>query len=189
MTTTPTSTQGASTPRRGTHRTWMLLAPFGASLLLGACSNGDLSDLRSYAETVKARPGGRIEPLPEVKSYESFEYSASKLRSPFAPDTELAPRVAAVTEGPRPDPNRRKEYLESFPLDALRMVGTLEIEGRYYGLVRDADGLVHQVLPGQYMGEYDGRVTSVTNAAIEVVELVPNGIDGFTERQAAVAID
>ncbi len=148
-----------------------------------------MSDLRRYAESIKGRPGGRIEPLPEIKSYESFEYSASKLRSPFKPDTELAQRNPAATDGPRPDPNRRKEYLESFPLDSLRMVGTLEIEGRYYGLVRDADGLVHQVLPGQYMGQNDGRVNAVTDAAIELTELVPNGIDGFMERQAAVALD
>lgn len=170
-------------------RTLITLAPLGAILLLGGCVNRDMSDLQRYTQSIKGRPGGRIEPLPEIKSYESFEYSATKLRSPFKPDTELAQRAPAASDGPRPDPNRRKEYLESFSLDSLRMVGTLEIEGSYYGLVRDADGLVHQVLPGQYMGEYDGRVNAVTDAAIELTELVPNGIDGFIEREAAVALD
>lgn len=160
----------------------------GTSVALGACVNRDMSDLRNYVEEVKQRPGGRIEPLPEVKSYESFQYTASELRSPFTPDTELAPPTVAEQNGIRPDRNRNKEYLENFPLDSLRMVGTLEIDEQLYALVQDGDGLVHQVRPGNYLGEYDGRVYSVTSSAIELTEIVPNGIGGYVERQATVAL-
>ena len=165
------------------------LAGIGAAALtLGACVSRDMSDLRRYVENVKQRPGGRIEPLPEVKSYESFEYVAGSRRSPFEPDNELAPPTVAEENGLRPDRNRNKEYLEQFPLDSLRMVGTLEMEERLYALVRDGDGLIHQVRPGNYLGEYDGRVRSVTQSAIELTEIVPNGIGGYVERRATVAL-
>jgi type IV pilus assembly protein PilP len=158
------------------------------AMSLGACASRDMSDLREFVDDVKKRPGGRIEPLPEVKSYASFEYTAGGLRSPFTPDTELAPERVVQQSGPTPNRNRNKEYLEAFPLDTLRMVGTLEIQGRLYALIRDADGLVHQVLPGNYLGEYDGRVSSVTGSEIALTEIVPNGIGGYIERQATIAL-
>ncbi len=158
------------------------------ALGLGACASRDMSDLRDWVSQTRARPGGRIEPLPEIKSYDSYAYAAQGLRSPFQPDTEIAPPSAVVDTGPRPDPNRNKEYLENFPLDSLRMVGTLKIEGRTFALVRDGDGLVHQVLPGQYLGQNDGKVERITEAEIEVRELVPNGLGGYLERQSAVAL-
>ena len=98
-----------------------------ASLALSGCGS-DMDDLDQYINEIKARPGGRIEPLPEITPYEVFAYSADTqgLRSPFVPD------APTVTGGPgdggtRPDPERSREFLESFPLDTLRMVGTLQL--------------------------------------------------------------
>ena len=91
---------------------------------LTACG-GDMDDLDQYINEVKSRPGGRIEPLPEVKPYEGFTYvaDAEGVRSPFVPDT---PQVAAAgpSGGVGPDPDRSPEFLEGFPLDTLSMVGT-----------------------------------------------------------------
>jgi len=152
--------------------------------MLAGCGTGQ-SDLLQYIDEVKARPGGRIEPLPQVKPYETFTYEAENQRSPFVPGRS-ADRVASA--GPRPDSNRAKEYLEQFPLDTLTMAGTLSQGSRTYGLVQTQDGLLHKVLPGNYIGQYDGRVVGVLPSEIQVEELVPDGIGGFYRRSAAIAL-
>ena len=158
-----------------------LIAVLGAAA--AGCSGGN-DDLLAYIDEVKGRPGGRIEPLPQIKPYETFSYEAELLRSPFMPDTPKG-RAAA---GPRPDADRPKEYLEQFPLDTLKMVGTLELDKNRFGLVQTQDGLVHRVLPGNYVGQNEGRVVAVTDADIQVDELVPDGIGGFFKRSAAIAL-
>lgn len=160
---------------------WMVVALLGATA--AGCSGGH-SDLLAYIDEVKARPGGRIEPLPQIKPYETFTYEAELLRSPFVPDTPKG-RAAA---GPRPEADRPKEYLEQFPLDTLKMVGTLERNNIRYGLIQTQDGLIHRVVPGNYVGQNDGRVVAVTEADIQVEELVPDGIGGFYKRSAAIAL-
>lgn len=155
------------------------------SLVLIGCG-GDMSDLRDYIEEVKARPGGRIEPLPQIKPYESFVYRGDELRSPFSPDR---PAARSVASGPKPIADRNKEFLEQFPLDTLEMVGTLEREGKVFGLVQTNDGLVHRVLPGNYVGQNDGRIVGITEASIEVEELLPNGLGSFFKRSASIGLD
>jgi type IV pilus assembly protein PilP len=159
----------------------LVIGALGASA--AACSGAN-DDLLAYIDEVKARPGGRIEPLPQVKPYETFTYEAELLRSPFVPDT---PKGRAAS-GPRPEADRPKEYLEQFPLDTLKMVGTLERDNNRFGLVQTQDGLVHRVVPGNYVGQNDGRVVAVTDADIQVEELVPDGIGGFFKRSAAIAL-
>ena len=168
-----------------TKRKGFLLAIAAAGIV--ACG-GDMDDLDSYINEVKARPGGRIEPLPEVTPYEVFTYvaDAEGLRSPFVPDT---PQTAGPTSGgTRPDPDRPAEFLESFPLDTLRMVGTLDINKTVYGLVQTTDGLIHRVVPGNYMGQNDGRVTEITESEIVLVEIISDGIGGYIERDAAIGL-
>ncbi|CAN5180241.1 type 4a pilus biogenesis lipoprotein PilP [soil metagenome] len=146
---------------------------------------GEMDDLRTYAAEVKARPGGRIEPLPEIAPQETFTYRADDLRSPFVPDSP-----ASVVAGPgvRPDRDRNREFLEQFPLDTLNMVGTLNIEGRNYGLVQTRDGLVHRVQPGNHLGQNDGRIVSINSSKIELVEIVPDGLGSYLERPAAIEL-
>ena len=159
-----------------------------ASLALGltACG-GDMDDLDSYINEVKARPGGRIEPLPEITPYESFTYVADVegVRSPFLPDT---PQAAGPTGGTRPDPDRPREFLEAFPLDTLRMVGTLNLGETAYGLVQTSDGLIHRVIPGNYVGQNDGRIVDISDSEIQIVEIISDGIGGYVERDAAIGL-
>jgi type IV pilus assembly protein PilP len=161
-----------------------LLPVLLATAVVG-CDN-DSDDLALYINEVKARKGGRIEPLPQIKPYETFTYNSESKRSPFLPDSEL--RDPGPT-GPNPIANRNKEYLEQFPLDTLSMVGTLATDGQSYGLVQTKDGLVHRVLPGNYIGQNDGRITAISDAEIEVEELVSNGIGNFFKRSAAIGLD
>lgn len=166
-------------------KTLLLLA---AALTAAGCT-GDMDDLDSYINQIKARPGGRIDPLPEIKPYEVFTYVADRegLRSPFVPDAPQASQSSA-DNGTRPDRDRSREYLESFPLDTLRMVGTLELGGTQYGLVQTSDGLIHRVVPGDYMGQNDGRIVEITESEIQLVEIISDGIGGYLEREAAVSL-
>lgn len=152
--------------------------------LLAGCSS-DNADLRQYIEQVKQRPGGRIEPLPQVRPYERFIYEAANLREPFS---VYSPSDSSHTGGIRPDPNRRREYLERYPLDTLGMVGTIERQGKAYGLIRDPDGLIHQVQVGEHLGQNDGRIVGITQAEVALIEIISDGMGGFLERPAVVAI-
>lgn len=165
-----------------------LVIMLSAGLLLGACGS-DMDDLDQYINEIKLRPGGRIEPLPEITPYEVFSYTADVqgLRSPFVPDS---PQVAGgpADGGTRPDERRSREFLESFPLDTLRMVGTLQLGDTNFGLIQTSDGLVHRVVPGNYMGQNDGRIIAIRDSEIELVEIISDGIGGYLERDAAVAL-
>ena len=70
----------------------------------------------------------------------------------------------------------------------MRMVGTLRLQGRVFGLVQTKDGLVHRVLPGNRMGQSDGRITAIEDGKISLIEIVPDGMGGFIERPASLAL-
>ncbi len=159
-----------------------------AMIGLTACG-GDMDDLDQYINEVKSRPGGRIEPLPEIEPYEVFTYvaDAQGVRSPFIPDT---PQVAASggTGGIGPDPDRSPEFLEGFPLVTLAMVGSLYFGESMFGLVQTNDGLIHLVVPGNYLGQNDGRISNISESEIELVEIISDGIGGYIERDAAISL-
>lgn len=151
---------------------------------LGGCAN-DIDELKQKVAEIKARPGDRIDPLPEVKPYEAFKYDASGERSPFIPSASAKSNLATSA---RPDIKRPREFLEQFPLDTLQMVGTLQLQGKTFALLQGKDGLVHRVQAGSYIGQADGRVTSITNNKVSVLELVPDGLGGYIERPAALSL-
>jgi len=157
------------------------------ALGLTACG-GDMDELDQYINKIKATPGGRIEPLPEITPYEVFLYVADGqgVRSPFVPDTPQ--NSGGPAGGTRPDPDRIREFLEDFPLDTLGMVGTLNIGETLYGLLQTSDGLIHRVVPGNYLGQNDGRITDISESEITLVEIISDGIGGYIERDAAVGL-
>lgn len=145
---------------------------------------GDGPNLDRWAADVRARPAPALEPLPVMQQFETFEYAAQNLRDPFSD--------AFTNEdgnGLRPDASRRKETLEQFPLDSLKMTGTIGADGGIVALVMAPDKVVYRIKPGNYMGQSDGRVTSVHEDHIELVELVPDGAGGWLERPASIALD
>ena len=150
--------------------------------LLAACSSAD-DELQSFIAETKREGGGRVAPLPEVKPYQTFTYAASNLRSPFIPSSPSG------NANLRPDPKRNREFLEQFPLDTLKMVGTLKLNGATYALVQTKDGLVNRVLTGNYIGQNDGRITEITASKITIREIVPDGTGGYIERPAALALN
>jgi type IV pilus assembly protein PilP len=154
-----------------------------AAFSLAGCSGGQ-SDLQKWIEATKKKPGGRIQALPEVKPYETYVYNAQKMRSPFQPQGAGGSGQASL----RPSSRRNREFLEGFSLDTLKMVGTFKVGSSFYGLVQSKDGLVHKVQPGNYLGQNDGKVTEITGGKISVVEIIPDGLGGYIERPASLAL-
>jgi len=152
------------------------------TVALAACGGGT-AELRRELEETKHRPGTHVEPLPEVKTYEVFNYDATGVRSPFTP-----PVQTSTGGGPRPDTHRTREFLENYALDTLKMVGTLHQANKIYGLVQTADGLVHRVLTGNHVGQNDGKIIEISESKISVVEIAPDGVGGYVERPAAIPL-
>jgi type IV pilus assembly protein PilP len=168
------------------HRLILCVALASAMLAgLTACSNAN-DELDRFIEDTKKQPGGRVQPLPEVKPYEQFVYVAAGRRSPFEP---AGPAAAGSGTGPRPDSRRNREFLEQFSLDTLKMVGTLKLGSVNYGLVQTKDKLVHRVVVGNYLGQADGKVSEITPTKIVLTEIVPDGLGGYMERPAALGLD
>jgi type IV pilus assembly protein PilP len=165
----------------------LLLVVMVASFL-SACSSG-MSDLEQYVEEVKARKPGRIDPLPEIKPIETFAYIAGDRRNPFRAEAPRGEETQEVSgNGISIDENRRKEELEAFPLDSIRMVGTLEQSETKWGLVKTKEGIIYRVKAGNYLGQNHGQITQVSEDKIELTEIVSDPKGGYMERQATVAL-
>lgn len=159
---------------------------FAATFLLAGCDPG-MRDLENYVADVKQRPAPPLEPLPVMKQFETFVYAAQDLRDPFSMPQRRDEQ--SRSDGPRPDPNRRKEILEAFPLDGLDMVGLIGAGENQVALVMDPQRVVHRVRVGQYLGQSDGRIVAIREDGLELVELIPDGSGGWLERPARLALD
>jgi len=162
------------------------IVTFAAVAALAGCGK-PMPALEQRVAEIKSRKGAPLEPLPVMRTFETFEYDAQAMRDPFSPSVDE--EVAQGGDGPRPDMDRPREPLESYPLDALDMVGTLGLTADVTALVKDPDGVIHRIRPDNYMGQNYGRVTGISEDRIEIVELIPNGVGGWIERPAAIALD
>jgi type IV pilus assembly protein PilP len=160
-----------------------------ASLFLTGCSpSSDYSDLQAFMDEVDSRSPGRIEPLPPIETIPPFSYKASNKRSPFEPPVVL--KQVDRRSGPQvtPDFNRVKQFLEQYNVGALAMVGTMAQGNTMYALVQDGDGGVHRVRPGDFMGTDHGKIQTVSESSIELLEIVPDGTGGWVERERTVSL-
>jgi type IV pilus assembly protein PilP len=160
------------------------------AMVIGGCSSDRprFADIDQFMQEVRARPNPPVDPLPEFKPYEPFAYSAAGQRSPFEPPAPPRPPRAEGQEDVKPDPNRVRQYLEQFPVNSLRMVGTLQQDGTFYALIRDPEGGVHRVTIGDYMGQDHGRILAITENAIELDEIVRDGVGGWLKRSRTVQL-
>ena len=163
---------------------------FASLLLLFAGCSRDTSDLDEYIKEMNAREPGIIKPLPEFKPYASYAYQSGEARDPFRTFIAQTARALTLKEpgGIRPDIHRPLEPLESFPLDTLRMVGTLEKENRFWALVRASDGAVHRVQTGNHLGQNYGKILEISNNRIQLIEILPDGMGGWIERESELAL-
>lgn len=167
-----------------------LLIVLGSALVLAACSSSNpYADLDAHMAEVSAKPGGIIKPIPTLKAYQPFNYSASGLRSPFVRPVQVQ-EVALLQAGAEvvPDFNRTKEFLEDFSLDSLRMVGSIEMSDVRWALIRDAEGGVYRVKEGNYLGRNHGQIVELTENYVTLVEIVTNGGEGWVERPRTISL-
>jgi len=156
--------------------------------LLAGCSGEDFNDLQGFVSEVEARPAAPIQPLPPFTQVEPFSYEASGLRSPFEPPVVVKPGPRPTGPQVKPNPNRVKQYLEQFTIATLSMVGTLAQGPSMFALIQDADGGVHRVESGDYMGTDHGMIQSIGEAEIELIEIVPDGTGSWVERIRTVSL-
>ena len=131
----------------------------GFALVLAGCgSSNQYEDLTQYMDEIRARPHGKIEPLPDFTPYEAFTYSASGERSPFDEPITSQRRDLSFNAAVRPDPNRTKQFLEGFALVLSVWWARLTMMAATHALV-NIDGSVYRVKVGDYMGRNHGRMT------------------------------
>lgn len=158
------------------------------SLAIAGCDT-DNSDLKAFIAEVKTRKSSDIKPIPQIAEYQPYVYQKHQLRSPFQPfATGQTEQQRASTSGIAPDFDRPRERLEQYPLDALVMLGTLTVGDTRYALIGAPDNVVHRVTVGDHMGTDFGTIVAITNNAVRLIEIVPNGIGGYVKRPAVIAI-
>lgn len=159
---------------------------FLAALLVSACSP-DTADLNEFIEQTRTKHVGSVEPLPLFQPYTNFIYSANELRDPFEP-AFLIEDDSKTEDTSRKKSQRPREPLEKFPLDTLRMVGILEQQNQLWGLVKDPQNIVHRVRVGDHAGQNDGEIIAISEEKIDIVEVVPDGMGGYVERNASLGV-
>ena len=169
-------------------RTFLIMA--ASALLLAGCGDSDVREVRDWMTQVQHETKPSVKPLPEPKDFIPYAYSARDQVDPFSPNkllTELARTAAASSDPNKPDLQRPRELLETFPLDTMRMVGTMEKGGTNYALVQ-IDKSLYQVKPGQRIGQNFGIVTRVSDDAVNIREVVQDAAGEWVERMAKLEL-
>lgn len=158
---------------------------------LAGCEGGEHSDLRAELDQMTRGLPRRVDPLPQVKPYQPVPYEAFDLPDPFGPaKIELAQQGAPGAAGDnklKPDLTRPKEPLEAYPLESVKMVGTLTRENRNYALIKADTGL-YRVRVGNYVGQNFGVITNITEGEITLRELVQDSAGDWAERESSLLL-
>ena len=173
---------------RALHSLLLLGCVVGASLLAG-CGTPDDNELRSWVSEQRNQSRPKVEPIPPSKQFSPQGYTQLATLDPFSSQklTQALRRDSAQVQANAglvlPELARRKEPLESFPLDAMAMVGSLDKAGKPVALVR-VDNLLYQVRTGSYLGQNYGRVMRITESEIGLREVVQDAAGDWVERIA-----
>ncbi|WP_432381180.1 pilus assembly protein PilP [Duganella sp. P38] len=159
--------------------------------LLAGCGDSDVQEVRAWMKEVDAQTKVRVKPLAEPKTFVPFAYANKEAPDPFNPGklmSELERQaVQGGANGVQPDPRRRKELLESYPLDTIRMVGTIERRGVMHAVLQ-VDRAVHQVVKGQRLGQNDGLITSIDENSVHLKEIVQDASGDWVERRSRLEL-
>jgi type IV pilus assembly protein PilP len=158
-----------------------------ACLAVLGCSGEQYGDLREFVKNSDKLPHGRIPPLPEVKPYEPYTYAAFDLIDPFKP-RKIEPPKGTSGGGLAPDLNRRREPLEAYPLESLRMVGTLEQKKQMFALVRAPDNTLFRVKSGNYVGQNFGRIVAISESSVKLKEIVQDSAGNWEEKEQVLQL-
>lgn len=154
------------------------------ALTLSGCGGDGLEDLQAFVAETGKDMQGKIEPLPEVKIYEPFTYSAFDLPDPFKP-RKLSTGGGG---GVQPDFNRPKEPLEAFSLETLKMVGVVSRKGTIHAVIKTPDNAIYHVRNGNYMGQNFGLITQVSDTEVTLREAVQDSAGDWSERTSTLVL-
>lgn len=161
---------------------WLMSSLIGMT----ACSQNDYSDLEVFIGSSGNGLQGQVDPLPEVKPYQYFTYQAFDIASPFVPRKN--DQAQSMISGIQPDLNRYKEVLESYPLESLSMVGSLQQNNVIFALIKSPDGTLHRVKIGNHLGQNFGRINHISESEVKLLEIVQDGVNDWTERISALML-
>ena len=165
-------------------------AMLALAVMLTACSDSDVREVQQWMADTEKKTKVTVKPLAEPKTFTAFAYQAGDAVEPFSQNkllAEMARTDAGSTNPLKPDADRRRELLETFPLDTMRMVGLLQKGGANHALLQ-IDRAVHQVRAGQRIGQNFGVVTSVTEQAVNIREVVQDATGDWVERMSKLEL-
>jgi type IV pilus assembly protein PilP len=169
-----------------------LVAVLAVALLAG-CGASQQDEVQEWMTQQRAQTRPKVQPIPEPKKFTPQAYTQENAFDPFSNqkltqalkrETTQSTSSAALLA---PELSRRKEPLESFPLDTMSMVGTLLKQGQPVALVR-VDNLLYQVRPGNYLGQNYGKITKVGEADVVLREIVQDAAGEWIERAATLQL-
>lgn len=165
------------------------LLPACAILLLSACEEQATSELREWIEQTRRDMKPQVQTLPPAETYPSFQYEAGDRTDPFDLKKLAAGYSAALLAngGLQPDLQRSREALENYPLESLKMVGSMRRSAQVLGLI-EVDKVIYQVRPGSHLGQNYGKVIAIGDDAIMLEELVQDANGNWTTRRAQLAL-
>ncbi|HCY62097.1 MAG TPA: pilus assembly protein PilP [Oxalobacteraceae bacterium] len=161
-----------------------------ASFALSGCVDDSNQEVKQWMDEIRQQTRVNVPKLSEPKKFLPFSYAAQDSVDPYNPsklEIALAKAKANSNSALKPDMERRREPLESYPLDTLRMVGTLQKPGINYALVQ-ADKTVFHLKVGNYIGQNFGMITNITDTEVELKEIVQDASGEWVERQAKLEL-
>jgi type IV pilus assembly protein PilP len=172
-------------PGRAARGLWLA----AALLALAGCSDSDVQEVRQWMKQVDGQAQVYVAPLSAPKTFIPFAYASGEAVDPFNPNKLLVELAKSANRGGgiKPDTERRKELLESYPLDTVKMVGTIEQGGVVYALLQ-VDRAVHQVRGGQHVGQNFGLVTAVSESVVSIKEIVQDATGDWVERMSRLEL-
>lgn len=166
------------------------IAPLAAALVLSACGDGSVQEVKQWMDETKRATPVTVQKIAEPKKFTPFSYTMKSEVEPFSPmklSIALAKAQPGAGNGIRPDMERRKEPLENYPLDSVKMVGTLEKPGLTYALLQ-VDKAVFQAKVGNHVGQNFGRITKITESDVRIREIVRDAAGEWVERDAKLEL-
>lgn len=164
---------------------WLL---FMVALLgLSACGPSRQDALRDWMAEQRKASVPSVKKIPPPRAFVHLPYEQADNKDPFAKQFFVALATSEM-ESANPDlslaqKSRPRQALENIGLESMVFVGTLEKQGRMVALVR-ANGIVHQITPGQYLGKNFGKVTRLDASGIQLREIAQDSAGKWHERDA-----
>ena len=157
--------------------------------LLAACGDGGIQEVKQWMDETRRQTRVVVPKLTEPKRFTPFTYAGKNAADPYSQAKFVNAMATPAASGNRFQPNmdRRRESLETFPLDNLKMVGTLRKQGASFALVQ-AEHSVFQAKVGNYIGQNFGQITRITDSEIELKEIVQDAAGEWVERTAKLEL-